>query len=162
MCGSDRFKTLAETGARVQRPLWASTGVKNPAYPETKYVDSLIGPHTVNTMPMATLTAAGEQSEATAVTVDADPTAELEALRDAGIDLDDVTAKLLSDGVDAFITPFEKLLAGVESAREATVLSRPKSVESSIPDDLESKLAARVEKGQNEQVARRIWHHAET
>ena len=73
-----------------------------------------------------------------------------------------MTAKLLSDGVDAFITPFEKLLAGVESAREATVLSRPKSVESSIPDDLESKLAARVEQAQNEQVARRIWHHDQT
>jgi len=158
----ERWQRLADAGARVQRPLWASTGVKNPAYPETKYVDSLVGPHTVNTMPMATLTAAGEQSEATAVTVDADPAAELEALREAGIDLDDVTAKLLSDGVDAFITPFEKLLAGVESAREATVLSRPKSVESSIPDDLESKLAARVEQAQNEQVARRIWHHDET
>ena len=158
----ERWQRLADAGARVQRPLWASTGVKNPAYPETKYVDSLVGPHTVNTMPMATLTAAGEQSEATAVTVDADPAAELEALREADIDLDDVTAKLLSDGVDAFITPFEKLLAGVESAREATVLSRPKSVESSIPDDLESKLAARVEQAQNEQVARRIWHHDET
>src|SRR3954447_1106827 len=159
---SERWQQLADAGARVQRPLWASTGVKNPAYPETKYVDSLVGPHTVNTMPMATLNAAAEQSEVDHVTIDQDPTAELEALREAGIDLDDVTAKLLSDGVDAFITPFEKLLAGVESAREATVLSRPKSVESSIPDDLESKLAARVEQAQSEQVARRIWHHDQT
>ncbi|HYZ29250.1 MAG TPA: transaldolase, partial [Thermoleophilaceae bacterium] len=158
----ERWQRLAAAGARVQRPLWASTGVKNPAYPETKYVDSLVGPHTVNTMPLATLTAAAEQSEVTGVTVDQDPSAELEALREAGIDMDDVTAKLLGDGVDAFITPFEKLLAGIESAREGIVLSRPASVESSIPDDLEAKIAARVEQAQREDVARRIWHHDET
>src|SRR3954449_8206994 len=99
----ERWQALADAGARVQRPLWASTGTKNPAYPETKYVDSLVGPHTVNTMPMATLTAAGEQSEATGTPVEQDPSAELEALREAGIDLDDVTQKLLTDGIDAFI-----------------------------------------------------------
>jgi transaldolase/glucose-6-phosphate isomerase len=158
----ERWQQLADAGARVQRPLWASTGVKNPKYPETKYVDSLVGPHTVNTMPMATLLAAGEHSEVDHVTVDQDPTPELEALREAGIDLDDVTAKLLHDGVDLFITPFEKLLAGIESAREGIVMSRPKSVESSIPDDLEAKIAARVEETQREDVARRIWRHDET
>src|SRR5204863_6370603 len=87
----ERWQRLADAGARPQRPLWASTGVKNPAYPETKYVDTLVGPHTVNTMPMATLNAAGEQSKVDGVTVDADPTAELDALREAGIDMDDVT-----------------------------------------------------------------------
>jgi transaldolase / glucose-6-phosphate isomerase len=157
----ERWQRLADAGAKVQRPLWASTGTKNPAYPETKYVDTLVGPHTVNTMPMATLNAAGEQSEVTEPTVDQDPTAELEALKEAGIDLDDVTAKLLSDGVDAFITPFEKLLAGIESAREGAVLSRPKSLESSVPDDLEEKIAARAEQAQSEEVARRIWTHDE-
>jgi transaldolase/glucose-6-phosphate isomerase len=155
----ERWDKLAAAGARVQRPLWASTGVKNPAYPETKYVDSLVGPDTVNTMPMQTLIAAGEQSEVTEVTVDQDPTAELEALREAGIDMKDVTDKLLKDGVDAFITPFEKLMAGIESAREATVLSRPKSIESSIPDELEKKIAARVKQAQEQDVARRVWHH---
>ena len=157
----ERWEKLADAGARVQRPLWASTGTKNPAYPETKYVDTLVGPHTVNTMPMQTLTAAGEQSEVTGVTVTKDPTPELEALREAGIDLDDVTQKLLRDGVDLFIAPFEKLLAGIESAREAIVLSRPKSVESSIPDELEAKIAARVEEAQADEVARRIWRHDE-
>src|SRR4051812_29250957 len=162
MTASERWQQLADAGANVQRPLWASTGVKNPAYPETKYVDSLVGPHTVNTMPLATLTAAAEQSEVDHATVDQDPTAELEALREAGIDLDDVTDKLLRDGVELFITPFEKLLAGIESAREATVLSRPASVQSSVPDDLEGKLAARVEQAEKEDVARRVWHHDET
>jgi glucose-6-phosphate isomerase len=146
----------------VQRPLWASTGTKNPAYPETKYVDTLVGPHTVNTMPMATLNAAGEQSEVTAVTVDEDPSTELDALREAGIDMDDVTDKLLRDGVDAFITPFEKLLAGIESAREATRLGRPKTFDSSIPDELEDSLKKRHDQAVQEDVARRIWHKDES
>jgi transaldolase/glucose-6-phosphate isomerase len=160
--GGERWQRLADAGARVQRPLWASTGTKNPAYPETKYVDSLVGPHTVNTMPLATLNAAAEKSEATGVTVDQDPASEIEALREAGIDMDDVTAKLLRDGVDAFITPFEKLLAGIESAREAVKLGRPKSFDSSIPDELEEPLRKRLEQAQKEDVARRIWHKDET
>ncbi|MEA2497145.1 MAG: transaldolase / glucose-6-phosphate isomerase [Thermoleophilaceae bacterium] len=158
----ERWQALADAGARVQRPLWASTGTKNPAYPETKYVDTLVGPDTVNTMPSATLAAAGEQSEVDQATVDQDPTAELDALREAGIDMDDVTAKLLQDGVDAFITPFEKLLAGIESAREAVELGRPKSFDSSIPDELEEPLRKRLEQAQKEDVARRVWHKDES
>ncbi len=158
----ERWQQLADAGARVQRPLWASTGTKNPSYPETKYVDSLVGPHTVNTMPMATLNAAGEQSEASGAPVETDPSAELEALREAGIDMDDVTKKLLQDGVDAFITPFEKLLAGVESAREATRLGRPKTFDSAIPDELEEPLRKKLEQAQSEDVARRIWHKDES
>src|SRR3954454_22709962 len=152
----ERWQALADAGARVQRPLWASTGTKNPAYPETKYVDTLVGPHTVNTMPMATLNAAGEQSEVGGTTVDQDPTAELEALREAGIDLDDVTKKLLQDGIDAFITPFEKLLAGIESAREATQLGRPKTFDSAIPTELEEPLRKRLDQARSEDVARRV------
>jgi transaldolase len=113
----DRFATLREAGAPVQRPLWASTGVKNPKYPDTLYVDGLAGPETVNTMPMATLEAARDQSEVTEPTVTIDPTDDLKALADAGIDMTDVTDKLLSDGVDAFVTPMEKLLAGIEDKR---------------------------------------------
>jgi transaldolase/glucose-6-phosphate isomerase len=158
----ERWQQLADAGANVQRPLWASTGVKNPAYPETKYVDTLVGPHTVNTMPMATLNASGEQSEVTEATVDRDPTAELDALREAGIDMDDVTAKLLRDGVDAFITPFEKLLAGIESAREAVQLGRPKTFDSSIPDELEAALRKRIEQAQQEDVAHRVWKKDES
>jgi transaldolase len=116
----ERFAALLAAGAPVQRPLWASTGVKNPAYPDTMYVDGLIAPHTVNTMPLATLRAAGEHSEFHGATADQDPSEDLRALADAGIDMDDVTAKLLSDGVDAFVTPMEKLLAGIESKRPSS------------------------------------------
>src|SRR3954470_18760159 len=158
----ERWQRLADAGAHPQRPLWASTGTKNPAYPETKYVDTLVGPYTVNTMPMATLNAAGEQSDVSGVTVDQDPTADLDALRDAGIDMDDVTAKLLQDGVDAFITPFEKLLAGIESARGAVGLDRPKTFDSAIPDDLEEPVRKKLDQAQKEDVARRIWHKDES
>jgi transaldolase len=114
----ERFAALRDAGAPVQRPLWASTGVKNPKYPATLYVDGLAGPHIVNTMPLATLDAAAEQSDVTEPTVTIDPTSELQALADAGIDMHDVTDKLLSDGVDAFVTPMEKLLAGIEAKRQ--------------------------------------------
>src|SRR5215208_6141514 len=86
-----RFAALLAAGAPVQRPLWASTGVKNPSYPDTMYVDGLIAPETVNTMPIATLLAAGERTEVTGPTADQDPSVELEALAEAGIDMTDVT-----------------------------------------------------------------------
>ena len=108
----ERFAALREAGARVQRPLWASTGVKNPKYRDAMYVDGLVAPDTVNTMPMATLLAAGDHAEIDGATADEDPTADLQALADAGIDLDDVTDKLLRDGVDKFVEPMEKLLDG--------------------------------------------------
>src|SRR4051812_32918434 len=74
----ERFAELREAGAAVQRPLWASTGVKNPKYPDTLYVDNLIGTDTVNTMPMATLLAAGERTVVHGNTCDIDPTEDLE------------------------------------------------------------------------------------
>jgi transaldolase len=102
-----RFADLLRAGAPVQRPLWASTGVKNPAYPETMYVEELVGSETVNTMPMATLTACAERLEVRGSTVCEDPGPVLAMLAEAGIDMGDVTAKLLRDGIDAFVTPME-------------------------------------------------------
>src|ERR1700754_570116 len=116
----ERFAKLREAGCPVQRPLWASTGVKNPAYPATLYVWGLAGPHTVNTMPMATLEAAKTEGGTTSPptpTAAEDPTADLQALAGAGIDLDDVTTKLLRDGIDAFLVPMQKLLDGIETKR---------------------------------------------
>jgi transaldolase len=115
----DRFDKLREAGAPVQRPLWASTGVKNPKYKDTMYVDELAGPEIVNTMPVATLEAVGDHSEATEPRVTIDPSDDLKALADAGIDMGDVTDKLLKDGVDAFVTPMEKLLDGIDTKRKA-------------------------------------------
>jgi transaldolase / glucose-6-phosphate isomerase len=153
----ERFAKLREAGAPVQRPLWASTGVKNPQYPETLYVYGLAGPDTVNTMPLPTLMAARQQGEVTGATAAEDPTADLEALRAAGIDLDDVTAKLLRDGIDAFMVPMAKLLDGIERKREAIVTRRPAAIEADLPLELEQPLAERVKRAHDEDVARRIW-----
>ncbi|MGH9090275.1 MAG: transaldolase [Acidimicrobiales bacterium] len=107
-----RWEALAARGARVQRPLWASTSTKNPAYPDLLYVDSLIGPHTVNTMPDQTLDALLDHG-AVARTVDAEPgaaAATLAELAAAGVDFDDVAATLEDEGVHSFATSFDELL----------------------------------------------------
>jgi transaldolase/glucose-6-phosphate isomerase len=158
----DRFADLKQAGCPAQRPLWASTGVKNPKYPDTLYVDELAGPETVNTMPMATLDAAADHSEVTEPRVMIDPAPDLQALAEAGIDLKDVTDKLLRDGVDAFVTPMVKLLAGIESKRQAILTGRPHTVESSIPQRYLDAIAARVRRAAEEDVARRIWKKDDT
>ena len=96
------WETLAAAGAAVQRPLWASTGVKNPAYPDTMYVDQLIAPYTVNTMPLATLNAVADHGTVPGATARIDPTAELNALQAVGIDMTAVTEQLLEDGITLF------------------------------------------------------------
>jgi transaldolase / glucose-6-phosphate isomerase len=158
----DRFAKLRDAGAAVQRPLWASTGVKNPHYPDTKYVDSLVAPHTVNTMPMPTLLAVAERGEITGATADQDPTEDLRKLADAGIDMDDVTDKLLRDGIDAFIKSLDGLLDGVEKVREAIVTGRPVTIKTSIPDDLEPTIADKARDAKSDDVAQRIWRKDDT
>jgi transaldolase/glucose-6-phosphate isomerase len=160
-----RFAELSAAGAPVQRPLWASTGVKNPQYRDTMYVEQLAAPDTVNTMPMPTLLAAAEHAEITGPNADRskeEVEQALAELRDAGIDLDDVTAKLLRDGVKLFEVAMEKLIAGVESKREAVVTGRPTTFESLIPDELEPAIAERVRKAVQDQVARRVWQMDES
>jgi transaldolase len=115
--GGERFAALREAGCPVQRPLWASTGVKNPAYPPTLYVWDLVGPDTVNTMPLPVIQAACAEGGVTGPTAADDPSGDLQALADAGIDMDDVTDQLLREGIDAFMVPMQKLLDGIEAKR---------------------------------------------
>ena len=152
-----RYATLRNAGAPVQRPLWASTGVKNPKYADTMYVDELVAPHTVNTMPMATLNAAADHSEVRGATADQDPSEDLKALAEAGIDMSDVTDTLLREGIEKFVEPFDELIRGVESAREAAVTKRPPTISSSIPDELEPGIVEQVERARKEDVVQRIW-----
>jgi transaldolase/glucose-6-phosphate isomerase len=154
----ERFAALREAGAPVQRPLWASTGVKNPAYPETMYVYGLVGRDTVNTMPLPTLTAAAREGEVSGDTAAEDPTPDLNALREAGIDLDDVTDKLLRDGIDAFVVPMNKLLDGIERKREAIVTGRPETIDADLPAALEQAVAGRLRRAVDDDVVHRIWH----
>lgn len=120
-----RWDALAGLGAHVQRPLWASTSTKrNPDVSPTLYVDTLIGPHTVNTMPPATLDAfrdAGQPAETITQGV-AEARAFMAELAAAGVDLDAVTENLLVEGVQAFADAFDQLLAGL--AAKAQTLER--------------------------------------
>jgi transaldolase len=118
--GTPRWQNLAAAGARVQRPLWASTSTKNPAYPDLIYVDTLIGPHTVNTMPPQTLQAFADHGTPQR-TVDQgleQARADLQALAAAGISLDQVTEELEADGVKKFADSFEQLLGTIEERRK--------------------------------------------
>ncbi len=110
-----RWEALAAKGALVQRPLWASTSTKNPAYPDLLYVDTLIGPDTVNTMPAQTIEAVLDHVTV-ARTVDADPgaaAAVLDRLAAVGVDFADVAAVLEDEGVHSFAKSFDELLQGL-------------------------------------------------
>jgi transaldolase len=116
---TSRWQALAAQGANAQRPLWASTGVKDPAYEDTRYVLELVAPKTVNTMPQSTLdavidhgvfkgnTIAGKYEEARTV---------FRQLAELGISIDKVTADLESDGVKKFADAWNELLASVKGA----------------------------------------------
>lgn len=112
-----RWKALTDRGAVVQRPLWASTSTKNPAYPDTLYVDELIGPDTVNTLPDATIEAFADHGNLVRrVDVDVDESeAVWKGLTDVGVDLDDVADKLEREGVSSFQKSFDELLGALQT-----------------------------------------------
>ena len=118
---SPRWQMLAAKGARPQRLLWASTGVKDPGYPETLYVDALIGPETVNTIPPKTLDAFREKGTvAQTLTQDVDGARRvLEEAERLGLDLDGVTTQLVEEGVASFAKSFDDLLAAIAKRQGA-------------------------------------------
>lgn len=118
---STRWQTLAEAGARPQRPLWASTGTKDPTFADTKYVTELVAPGTVNTMPEATLRATGDHAEILGDTVTGsypDAAAHLDELEGLGISYTEVTALLEQEGLEKFETAWQRLLADVSTELE--------------------------------------------
>lgn len=115
----DRWKKLAEKGAQPQRLLWASTSSKNPAFKDTKYVEALIGPSTVDTVPLETIVAFRDHGIAeNTLEQGLDKATEvLDKLKSAGIDIDKITQQLEDEGVDKFNKPFEKLLQSIEDQK---------------------------------------------
>jgi transaldolase/glucose-6-phosphate isomerase len=147
-----RFQALKGQGARVQRPLWASTSTKNPAYRDVIYVEQLIGPDTVNTIPPQTLDAFREHGKA-ALTLEEgllDARASLLGLEGLGIHMDQVTAELEKEGVEAFANDFAELLASIQkrsvSFRQGLGALAPVT-------------ARRIEKLVKRKIASRIWQH---
>jgi len=116
---TERWKKLADKGAVPQRLLWASTSSKNPAFKDTKYVEALIGPDTVDTIPLETLEAYRDHGDpASRLEDDLDTATEiLEKIKAAGIDIDAVTKQLEDEGIDKFNKPFEKLLQAIEDQK---------------------------------------------
>jgi transaldolase len=115
-----RWQHLEALGARKQRVLWASTSTKDPRYPDTLYVDNLIGPDTVNTAPLATIEAYLDHGRLER-TVDRDlqeAHRKIDRLRELGVDLDEITERLQVDGVKAFAGSFDSLLSSIEAKQK--------------------------------------------
>jgi transaldolase len=126
MFSGPRWEALASLGAKVQRPLWASTSTKNPTYPDLAYVDPLIGPDSVNTMPEQTIAAFVDHG-VVARTVDADPDASravLEHLAEVGIDIGDVAQTLEDEGVAAFAKSFDELMQSLTDKANSLLSKR--------------------------------------
>jgi transaldolase len=121
-----RFKALAAKGARVQRPLWASTSTKNPKYRDVIYVEELIGAETVNTLPLATIDAVRDHGQIRAA-LPGDVAAAEKIVRDlakAGISMDQVTRQLEEDGVKLFAASYDELIKSLEQKKGSLVGSR--------------------------------------
>jgi transaldolase len=118
--GSPRFKKLAESGAKLQRPLWASTSTKNPAYPDVLYVDELIGADTVNTLPPNTLVAFNDHGKVASTLEERLPEMQqaMADLAGLGLSLDQATQELEDEGVVSFSKAFASLMESVESRRK--------------------------------------------
>lgn len=121
--GTPRFESLKHAGAHVQRPLWASTSTKNPEYRDVLYAEELIGPNTVDTMPLETILKFADHGRVRLSIEDDIPGAQaaLENLEKVGIHYDQVTQQLLNEGVQKFVDSFRQLFAGIESKKNAIV-----------------------------------------
>ena len=152
------FQRLAAQGARVQRLLWASTSTKNPSYSDVKYVDALIGPQTVNTVPQETLNAYRDHGKPAArLELGLDEANEvLERLPDLDIDLDEVTQQLEDEGVEKFNKPFDRLMNTLQEEREAALQQSPdRQVLDLGPyqSDIDERMASLADAG----FAARLW-----
>ena len=157
-----QFARLAAKGARVQRPLWASTSTKNPKYPELLYVQGLIGPDTVDTMPPATVDAVLKASDFNR-TVDqevAQAKADLDALEAQGIHMDEVTDQLLREGVDSFEASFDSLFRGL--AEKRLNILRDLHPDQYRLGSFETDVHRRVQELTDAQAVERLWRHDST
>ncbi|HZV73980.1 MAG TPA: bifunctional transaldolase/phosoglucose isomerase [Conexibacter sp.] len=160
LVGGERFAAMRAQGARPQRLLWASTGTKDPAYSDVKYVAELVGPETVNTMPLATLLAYqdhGTVAEPLLPAAAPAARAAIAAVEAAGVSLDEVTDELLEAGIVQFANAMDTLLAGVEGRRAAVLAGEPASVEARLTDEQARAIGARAAWAQEEHVLRRVW-----
>ena len=153
-----RWDALRHAGAHLQRPLWASTGVKNQRYPDTMYVDELVGPHTVNTMPLADPDGGrrprphprpDRPARSPRPTWTRSPTPESISARSP--------TSCWSTASSLFEDAMNRLLTGIEERRQAVVTGKPPTIEARLPSELAQPVAERVARATAEDVAQRIW-----
>src|SRR5947207_5693908 len=154
-----RWQRLAQKGAQTQRLLWASTGTKNKAYPDTLYVDELIGADTVNTMPPPTMDAARYHGKPRASLEENVPAAQavMDALPKAGIDFNQVTAKLVDDAVRLFVDAADTLYASVQKKRQMILGNKQNAMSYKVPAEIETGVKAAIEDWRKEGKVRRLW-----
>jgi transaldolase/glucose-6-phosphate isomerase len=154
-----RWRALAARGAQTQRLLWASTGTKNPAYRDVAYIEELIGPDTVNTVPPATLDAFRDHGVPRASLTEAVAAAHrtMDALAAAGIPMADVTAKLLDEAVRLFADAFDKLLGAVERKRVALLGDEINRQTFRLPQALDHAVTASLDDWRINGKVRRLW-----
>ena len=153
-----RFAELKAKGTQVQRCLWASTGTKNPKYSDVLYVDNLIGPETVNTVPPATYTAIRDHGQVSLMLEQGleECQALFDQLRAEGIDIKDVTEKLQKDGLAAFVTSFDTLAESIESKRDAILSGIHERLTASLGSYAET-VSNAIKETDKGDVMRRIW-----
>jgi len=154
--GSERFEALRNRGATPQRLLWASTSTKNPAYSDVKYVEALIGPETVNTIPMETLDAYRDHGRPALTLEEGLPEAEriLASLPTLGVDLNKLTQQLEDEGLQKFIQPFEKLMESIQAKED---FSRGLDSQMVALCDYQPSVTRQLQRMQDEHFARRFW-----
>jgi len=156
---SERWQRLAQSGAQTQRLLWASTGTKNPAYSDVMYVDELIGADTVNTVPPATMDAYRDHGKPRN-SLEEDVTgadAAMKSLAGAGVSIDEITSRLVEDGVRLFADAADQLYAAVQKKRRTVLANRLNSMSFKLPEALDSEVKARLEDGRQQGKIRRLW-----
>jgi transaldolase/glucose-6-phosphate isomerase len=155
----ERWQRLAQRGAQTQRLLWASTGTKNPAYSDVLYIEELIGANTVNTMPPATMDAfRGHGRLRNSLEEDvAAAEAVMAALPGAGVSIDDITARLVEDGVRLFADAADQLYAAVQKKRRTVLGSKLNAMSWKLPKDLDDGVNAALEDWRKEGKVRRLW-----
>lgn len=160
-----RWQALAQHGARKQRPLWASTGAKNPNYPDTLYVDTLIVQDTVNTLPPATLAAFQEHGQVALMTENSlsEAQAQIAHLAEVGVDLREITDRLLQEGVQSFAASFEALLNSIDQKRRALAgeVRRQQPVSANL-QSYQAEVEATLAEMERQQVIPRLWVHDHT
>jgi transaldolase/glucose-6-phosphate isomerase len=155
----ERWQRLAQQGAQTQRLLWASTGTKNKAYSDVLYVDELIGPDTVNTMPPATMDAYRDHGRPRPSLEEdiAGARAVMDALPQVGISIDSVTAKLVEDGVRLFADSADQLYAAVQKKRRAVLGDKLNAMSYKLPEEITKDVEAALEDWRKAGKVRRLW-----